>query len=912
MFITCNTYRQATYSPDQRITGFFSSQVSSSTASSSSAVNYNPTIASNTFIGSTFFTAQSFTNSLSVVGLPFGAVIAQQTSAFFTESTYSSNGGELVFVATFTTAGNLTKTVAFGVNQPSTRETQLLITQETVLSTNLTGRVSLTQATTFGSTWFTSSVNTTVTSSTWTFSTSGSSSSSTSSSTTAQTTSSNTSGAVLATSIATTVTSTATAHLSLTSTSSATTTRTIWTVNAGSVTTTTVSVASTVITTTSTASSTVTSTASTTTATPSWYGWSSERGTLLLATANFASNDLPAWIEKSNWTSQLPGLWNAGFTTQTTLWPAQPTATVQGTVKSATSAIATTTSIAIATATTWTGFSTASYTTTTTATAISVFTDTAPPASTAPIPLVTITESVTSYSTSTATSTAVFTHSLNTTTSTTSSAASADIVTLIISSTSFASSRGSFLSTITVSTRTAGYTTATSAIGAGVNPMISSTIITAPQISVTTSTLQITWFYDSSCPTQLSTGGSSTASGTTTLSNGASFATTVSGHTENFTRNVFAAPYLIQVSPAAAVQAWEAIPTMQGFSPWTSQALTYQNMSAPAIAAVLAVMPFETRTYCAFNANGSPVTSTAAGVWALFVNPVTTSFTAATTATTSTSSGATTTSTTTTALTTFASIAFRQFTSSGSNASSTTAVTVNVPSNGDQAGASVYQGETYTTTTGTGESTTAASSSSAVGVTLSNAVTSTFLESNGYSSTSAITATVTTTQATTLTTAGTSTAAFSLITTATAASTVTFSTSWFPPNASSQPTAIAVPGIGGFPKITTAAGTINLCGAAVSLFAGSTFTWSTADPNFCQVIVGANFTTTSSATSSLVGAGSWTIYTIPGQVSLLTSPAPFISTAQNKFVPAETIATEFWNTPAPPITPNLAGAGPFA
>ena len=153
---------------------------------------------------------------------------------------------------------------------------------------------------------------------------------------------------------------------------------------------------------------------------------------------------------------------------------------------------------------------------------------------------------------------------------------------------------------------------------------------------------------------------------------------------------------------------------------------------------------------------------------------------------------------------------------------------------------------------------------------------------------------------------GTVTSTSNYLTTATVASTVTFSTSWFPPNAASQPTAIAIPGAGGFPKITGAAATIYANGAAVSLFsesAGSTFMWSTADPNFVQIVVGAGFTTTSSATST-AGAGTFTAYTIPGEVSIATSPAISISTAQNKFVPGAPFGTSFWPTPGPVLTPD--------
>ena len=56
MFITCNTYRQAAYAPDQQFNGAFTSNIYSSVASSSALLNFNPTTAIKSFNGSTWFT----------------------------------------------------------------------------------------------------------------------------------------------------------------------------------------------------------------------------------------------------------------------------------------------------------------------------------------------------------------------------------------------------------------------------------------------------------------------------------------------------------------------------------------------------------------------------------------------------------------------------------------------------------------------------------------------------------------------------------------------------------------------------------------------------------------------------------------------------------------------------------------
>ena len=604
--------------------------------------------------------------------------------------------------------------------------------------------------------------------------------------------------------------------------------------------------------------------------------------------------------------------------TQTTLWPAQPTATSQATSTANTTAIATATSLSLVTKSTFTLFGTSTFTTSSTATARSVFTNSAGIPSTTPLPIVTISQTVTSYSTTSSTITALFTNSVNTSTTTTSSAAAADTLTVLVTGTTFSSTRGTFLSTITVTTLTSGYTTASMATGSGGTALTSTTLLTAPQIAATTTTIAITWFYDTSCPTALSTGGSTTTSGSTTLSAGSSYSTGFAGYFENFTQNLFAAPFvqfghgssLMMLSAGtstiyapAAVQVWAPIPSMQGFSPWTATTATFQSISAPAGVTALALLPFATRSILSTNSTGAAVTSTAAGVWGIWANPLTTTFTTTGNTTIFTTSSTSTITTTATSTLIETSVSRLTFTSSASNASSTNSFTVSLGSNGEHSAATISQVETFTTTTGTGGSTTASSSSSGSGgFTLAGSITSTFCESYGYAGTSQVTGTVSTISNATFST-GTTTSTSNYLTTATVNSTVTFLTSWFPANSVSNPTAIAVPGIGGHPKITGGAATIYANGAAVSLFAGSTFTWSTADPNFVQIVVGSSFTTTSSTTSA-AGAGTFTAYTIPGEVSILTSPALSISTAQNRYVPPATFGTSFWPVPAPALTPD--------
>ena len=916
MFITCHTYRQATYAPDQIFTGV-SGTTSSSNATSQVGVNsftttnYEASIVSSSVQAGTFGVQGIIEGTAQTVG---STTYAKTTVS---NSNYSSveivNAGTFTITYTNSTGATGTYTSApvvfYGIssaNSITSLTSQVGSTKWLLGNTAFTFVTSITAATSFSSINYTT--RSTVSGSAVTVSISFTSSSTHSSSSITNSTTSNSTGLVLGTSINTTVTSTVTFNIPFAATTTVTVTRSIWTMHLGSAVTTSAS-ASTITTTQGTTGTTVTTTATTTTATPSWWGWSSERGTVVIATGNFNSNDLPAILNLDSFTSNQAALWNFTTATMATIWPDQPSATqgMAGTINS--SAVAHTSNVSMVTATTVTVFGTYSFTTTTTGTAVAPFADSIDTQyTTAANPLSTITLAVTSYGTTTATQTALVLHSLNTTTTTTSQTFNADIVTAIISNLTFVSTNGTFLTTVTLTTLVVGYTTASMATGKGITQIGQTTLITGPQISVTTTTMQVTWFYDTSCPTQIGTTTGSSASTTTTLANGnsvTSSSTFNSGISNGFTRNLFSAPFIlwqhgsslttfasqtVQVYAPAAVQAWAPHPSMQGFSPWTQTNSTYQNISAPAGLPILAFLPFELGRIISYNSTGGAVTSTQWGVWAIFGYPVTTTFAVGTS--------------------TLTSVCARTYSASGTNASSTVAIMVSAPGNGDQAAASIYSTATYTTTTGSPTSTTkATSTTSYLGFSLGAAGNSKFLESYGYSGVSNITATVSGFQTATYSTgtAASATLTSVLITTVTLSSTVSYSTSWFAGNTDGNPTAIAIPGIGGFPRYTAGAATIYACGAAVSLFsasAGSTFTWSTGDPNFVQIVVGANFTATSSATSSLAGAGSYAAYTIPGEVSMLTSPAISISTGQNKFVPGETLASQFWNTPAPVLTPN--------
>src|ERR1019366_9806630 len=72
----------------------------------------------------------------------------------------------------------------------------------------------------------------------------------------------------------------------------------------------------------STASITANAFTTVTTATPSWWGWLSDIGTVLLATANADAGDLPAWISGGG--PSTSALWNYSFGTQTTIWQEAP------------------------------------------------------------------------------------------------------------------------------------------------------------------------------------------------------------------------------------------------------------------------------------------------------------------------------------------------------------------------------------------------------------------------------------------------------------------------------------------------------------------------------------------------------------------------------------------------------------
>lgn len=921
MFITCETYRQAAYAPDQNFTGVGSTITTGATTSQTTNVNgahFGFTATSIRISNATNATLQTVQVA---AGVPDGAVSTGAVGIYATSVNSSTFPAQAQTTVTFRNTTNTTQSVSFTVSFFST----ILETLSTFFTsvtgsgqdlslkttfTNVTSSTFRTLSSQDGSALF-SFVSGAPNSGTYTASITMTSSTASLSGSTTSTTSNTANVGTLLTSISSIVTATISSLQAFSSTATATSTRSIWTVIAGIVTTISSAVTTTVGMITNGSFSRAT-TVTTTTVTPRWWGWSSERGTLLLATGNGGA-DLPAWLEQSNWTAAGAGLWDFNFSTQTTLWPVQPVGTVAAIATANTTAINTTSSFSLIWSSIFTVFGTSTYTTTTTATAPGAFTDKSDPFyTTAELPFLTVAQTVTTYTQFSATVTGFVLHNLNTTTSTTSSAFDADIVTLILTSKSFASSRGTFLSQVTVTTLGPGYTTASAQTGDGVTALLSTYLLSFPQLGIGTTTMNVTWFYDTSCPTVLSRLGSSssgsattTATSTTNLPPGLFSATssssTLTGYTENFTQNVFASPYLayapnssltsvagggIAVYAQPAVTWWQAQPLMQGFAPMSaSTGQTFQNILSPQTI-VAGFMPYQSGTHLAFGSNGAPVTSTAWGLWAFLAVPLTTK----------TGTGAATVTSFT-----FADIA--------SNASLTLAQTLAFPNPPVESLATIFFNSTVTTsttqatTTASTSTTSSASGSNTNGFTLGGSITSTFAQSRGYSFTSSVNQTVSSVGIVSYFIGTTLTATYNYITTTLLPVTLTLSTSWNAANTNGVPTAILAPGVGGYPQITNQAATIYAIGAAVSLFAGTSFTWSAAFENFGQIVVVGSATTTSSTTSA-AGAGSYPVYTIPGQVSMLTSPASFAGTAPNRFVPPVTTATNFWATPSPFLTPN--------
>jgi hypothetical protein len=884
MFITCNTYRQASWAPDQIVFGAIYQTTSTITSTVGNTVFNNGNTqfellaTSATYVSSILYRGTSL-----VEGLVAGSVQSVGTTNYITSQT--SLGG-------FAHVGISTGQSQIG----SSLITNLTMTITGLYGTNSTVTSNVTRAS--------------MTSTSWTYNTTAGFTTSTTASTTGSTVGTTISTSTAPTAYASTGSSTTvgatTVTANIVSTTTATTTVTRWSTAAGNATVTTAT-SGTTISTATTATHTVNMTGTETVATPSWWGWSSEVGTVLVATGNGGSNDLPAWAYNSTAPS---ALWNFSFGSITTLWPAAPTATV-GSVASTIFTNSVSQLISLIYSSSFTVFGSSSYTTTATDLGVSPFSGTGEvPTTTAGLPLPTVTVSVTSYSTFTSTVTATVQTPLDTSTfSTTNATAQPPTTTIIVSNLSIPAENSSFASTVTLTTLVNGYTTASAATGLGGGADRRSTaIISGPGLSVTTTTITQPWWYDTSCPTMTVGGTTPTAGGSgqtgTSVTSTSVFSTaTFSGHTykstasasgqsqsyNSFSHNLFSTPSFVsspftiftnstggsEIAPAAVNQ-WSASPPMQAFSPWTSTALTFLSISAPAILPAIPLTPAENGSWVSFDTLGFPVTSTATGLWRLWGSPATASYS------TSTTSGTTTTGTTLTEI--------ASFTWSGSSASAsiTTRAQIAFPADMDEQAASIY-----VTTNSSG----ASGSASYVGLTFTNSVTSTYCEWPAFTSTSNQVGTATTT-GTVLIGLNTS----SLLQTTTFQNSVTYTALTSNTNGEIQ----FFPGAGGVPKLNSGAATLYLHHAAVSILGKSSTTWSSADPNFFVVELVASATTSSSTTVNL-GAGTFASYTIPGQVSYLTSPCFWFTTGQNRFQNAASVGTNFWNLPFPPAVPNQTG-----
>ncbi len=966
MFLTCSTYRAASYAPDQ-----YSSGNSSSTTGSTVSVGYAGTLGGllyeSTIVTASTSASANFTvlqpHALSTLETAYNSFGSTSLTSWTNQ--YESSSFLMTVTQTTTTTVSTASTTQISTTHPGipTSTTTTATTTQSITSTNtdtttlkadcwiwasvlfefgstiglvnaFTSFYKYSSSSSYSTAFSSTIIQTSTTKYTYSITTSTAGNSGlTSSSTTSTSTGS---PYFTATSITFPTVTTVSKSVTITSTSTAATTATINTVSAGSVTTTTLG--STVTTSgTSTGSISANTTTSITLATPSWFGPFMEIGTLILCTGNTGTKDLAA-IATAGAAGVAPALWQYLTVTQTTIWPAQPTGTA-GPAATATcnSTLAGAFTVTLQTNTTVTIVGSSSYTTTTTASDIDPFAT-----SVQAVPIPTVTQGITTYSTFTTTQTELLIHQLNTTTSTTATTLPFQVATLQISQTTCPSSRATFVATVTITTLIAGYTTVSDAIGLGGETLKGGiSIITAPDISSTTTTFTCNWINGTSGPTAYNnstvsstsssslvntrTGSTSSGGGTSSFiaSSGSTTGQTTWGVGEGWTVNQFAATYMPFPNPiictntgttanvfaTPAAQVWQPAPPMQGFVPWTATGMTYQSISVPAALGVIPLLPLTTGSLVSFNAGGSPDTATTWGDWALVAGPVTTATTFTSSTTTSTTNATTTSTTTNVTLTINAtSLLGRSFSYTASAASFTAAVIVSLPVNCDQASASVYGTTTFTTTTaGLPTSTTQTSTASAVGITFTNAITGTFAEVPWYTSTSAITATISALLVITYIT-GTATSATTTyinITTTTLASTISYSTLFFGSNTVSNPTLQAMPGVGGYARLTSGSASIFVNGAAVSMIgsAGSTSTFSTAFPNFGLIVISPTLTTTSSTTASVAGAGAYTIVSVPGQVSVLTSPAALVQTANNKWVPANTFATEFWLTPNPLLLP---------
>lgn len=930
MFITCNTYRQASYSPDVSsggVVNIFSTLLSGIT--NRGPVN-DASHRTNIWLFQTQFTVTSINNS----------PISVSNIAQFSVKTTGAQSLVTVGQTTWATAGSSLSTTSS--TQPTTailtvthRQFGTSSTVANIVVQDFFGR------TTYLSTNFSSNETTGFetftylglsTSHTWQFVEIFATDLTTNAvvigvSASSSVISSTTFTAGGATNVTTTNTLTTAINAALASTSTATTTRTIFSMTTGGTTTTKTAAATTTVTTASIVAATVTTTKTTTVSRPNWWGWSSENGTVVIATGNFLSDDLPAWLEKSAFPSSAIALWKYSTALMTTLWPAPPLVLTSPGVASHSSQVsATTFTLTFATQTTTTIFGTSSYTTTTSATAVPAFTRNSSVGATITFPISTVAQTVTSYSTFSSTWTLAISNPANTTTFASlpdstggTTGGVTTIVTQLLTTSGFGSSRGSFISNVTLTTVTDGYTTASIGYaGASNETLYKTTVITGNALSFTTTTSNQTLprspgfgntavvstgsTIASSVTTGQSVGtiaGSSTTS--TTIASNFSALISVAGSSEGWTKALWTSPYvpsssiLSLSSPGQTcfapgnVQWWVACPTMQGFVNATQSSVTYQNLSIPSLLSNLWILPLKSGQVLAYDTIlGASITSTAWGDWILAGNPATVTFSGGTSIagfTSSTSASA----------------------SSGTSAASTNSIVVSFPANMDPAGMSIYQTTSSTFTTSTAGTTTTSSasgtSSNGSGIAFLNSITSTFVESYAFTQTRSFTQTISDLgNMTIINGILTNTTAF--ISTMTVLSTSTWSTLSIPSATSNSPTIQFTPGVGGIPKYSanSAGATIYANAAAISLIGSSaSTTWSSADPNFFQVVIGAAFTTSSSSSSG--PEGTYPHYTIPGQASIISSPAMLVTTGNNPFVDANTQATSFWRVPDPVLNP---------
>ena len=906
MFLTCFTYRQANWTPDCSWQGPFGYTAQSTVVSGTfntgqgiTSFTAGSTISLTAFEG--FQTSQNYTSlAFSSTVRSGSSYIDTENGQLFTTVTGATTGGSFAYGGGFSVGVLNSTTNAFawytssntsfwywsqvagstiaitesrslqGLTSTSSYVYNASVTSQTVYLTYVALTTTPTSTTKTGT-----PTSTTTTRYTWTID--FGSITQLSSSTLSSSSSASASGTRNSTTVSSTFTTTTGATATIISTSTASTSVKIFSGNAGTVTLTTVSTA-----TTATTGTTVTFSANTTAtesiATPSWWGWSYERGTVLLATGNTGTNDLPLWLEKSNWTGSIAGLWNFSTATQTTLWPSQPTAQVNaaGSIQSSAAPATTTTTLLTSGSFTWFGSSTTGVVTA--GSSIVVFSEsTSSGPITASVPLAQTSGSVTSWANlSTSQSGSILTP-INTTTSTyaqtgaTSGNYTPDVMTVLISTIGGITTA----TTYTMTTLVAGYFTTSAASGSLDNILTTTGITTASMQSATTTSSSGTWFLDWSNPIQTVafTSGLSSTSKTssnnpfvsTTGTNGFITTTQITitssfytftgqsgGTSNNFTQNQFAAPFLIPTLVTAlsttaglafyqpgSVGIWSAIPSQQAFVNTSATSITYQSasISAPSSASSISILALESGAFRSINSISGPIITTSTGLWVIGSAPST--------------FGSTGTSSTSTNLT-----------------QTDTSTTINVKSN----------------------------SWSGPSVTFTNAVTSTFMESAGFTRATSDTHTESFLGVITQV-SGSITKTSNYVSTQTNNAPVTWTQ-----NTTSGTVFQYFPGAGGSCKFNPGPVTLNVSGAAVSL-AGNSTTWSTASPAFLQVVIGGSFTTTSSTTSSLAGAGAFSIWTIPGIASVITSPAYSISTCRDRFVPALTSASRFWLTPDPFLLP---------